>query len=378
MPSFVQQRRVIQLAPAALQGWPGSGYWKDFQGRRILLEQLGVSTQFGWYDVQDLTGALAQVDDLTTDVIIEYSTCPALISAIRQVHKQVRVHVRAHNAEALQHWHRVQPSLWPTVDNLRKWYGTARMAVQDRRCAALADTLLSISAWDLRHYWERLLPGGRCKCLPYFSPWPSLRPETRPLPWKAREHQVVCMPGGLDRLTRQQTELFGYLAKALRDSEPGNAPRCAMTNYSGDALADASFVSSLGKIDDPWGLLCRSKGVAVLTDLGFGAKTTLFDGLAAGCRLFVHKGLIPRLPAAIQPHCSAIDPADWNASATLVRSQLESPPAGKDIAHSQLQAEAVDVMSSVLNLTDDMHIQSRTGDGLAAHRILHAVEEELA
>ncbi len=100
------------------------------------------------------------------------------------------------------------------LENLRRAYGAARLAMQDRRAAKAADSLLGISRYDAEHYWSRLVSRKRLIDLPYFSPWPELRPHVCPQPWMHRKNQIICMPGGWDRLSQQQRTHFMALAEA--------------------------------------------------------------------------------------------------------------------------------------------------------------------
>ncbi len=57
-PQQVSQRLVIQqFASRDLDGWYGAGYWKDFEGRRLLSEELGFPFVRTWFDSEDLPAA---------------------------------------------------------------------------------------------------------------------------------------------------------------------------------------------------------------------------------------------------------------------------------------------------------------------------------
>jgi hypothetical protein len=60
---------------------------------------------------------------------------------------------------------------------------------------------------------------------------------------------------------------------------------------------------------EPWDLLCQSRAMAVLTPLGFGFKTTVVDGLAAGCHVIIHPKLADRLPQQVKQLCLICDPS---------------------------------------------------------------------
>jgi hypothetical protein len=86
--------------------------------------------------------------------------------------------------------------------------------------------------------------------------------------------------------------------------------------------------------------------VAVLTDLGFGLKTTVIDALSAGCHVIVKPGLWRRLPEAIQEYCHPCIPDDPRSVAeTLMR--VDQSPGWGDINRG-LEDEAVRVLRGVL------------------------------
>jgi hypothetical protein len=308
---------VQQFAAKALQGWYGAGYWKDFEGRRLLCEQLGIPFLRTWFDPDDIASAVGMVSPATTDVIVEYSVYPELLQALRHCHPQLKLHVRAHNAEALQHLHRTPPSFLPTRKNAKIVYGALNLARRDRQSASLADTVLGISEYDNRHYWRRLVAAKKLYTVPYFSPWPELRPQVRSGS-SLRENRILCMPGGYDRLSQQQRNIFFELAEVVQNVGGESAPDFMITDYSVERFPSPSHIKVLGQIEEPWDLMCHSKGLAVLTDLGFGAKTTIPDAVTAGCLVLVHAGLVPRIPSELQSRIVAVDPSKLDVAARLI------------------------------------------------------------
>lgn len=310
--------QVQQFASQALQGWYGAGYWKDFEGRRLLCEELGVPFIRTWFDPADLNAAVEMVLPETTDVILEYSVYPRLLVELRRDRPDLRLHIRAHNAEALQHLHRLPISIWPSLVNARRAYGAMRLALQDRQAAKAADSVLGISRFDQAHYWSRL---ARKSCLidaPYFSPWPELRPHTVPIEWRQKKNQVICMPGGWDRLSQQQRSNFIALAESVFASKLSATPEFLLTDYTREGMPLSHAVRMLGSIEEPWDLLCESKALAVLTDLGYGMKTTVVDAIAAGCIVFVLPGLMARLPENVRACCVPLNPGHHRASQILI------------------------------------------------------------
>ena len=95
----------------------------------------------------------------------------------------------------------------------------------------------------------------------------------------------------------------------------------------------------MGKVDEPWDLLARTKAVALITRLGFGMKTTIVDALAAGCNVLIHAGLAKRLPSEIRAACIVVDPESRDSVRSALR-RAEQQPVSQDV-NGQLRAAAL-------------------------------------
>ena len=105
-------------------------------------------------------------------------------------------------------------------------------------------------------------------------------------------------------------------------------------------------VEILRQCDEPWDLLCEVRALAVLTHLGFGFKTTIVDGLAAGCHVIVHPRLAPRLPKDIADLCIVCDPANDAHMARLAHT-LSMRPAYHDV-NRLLRERALAVLRTIV------------------------------
>jgi hypothetical protein len=98
---------------------------------------------------------------------------------------------------------------------------------------------------------------------------------------------------------------------------------------------------------DPWLELCRARAVALLTPLGFGTKTTVVDGLAAGCHVLVHPVLHRRLARSEREACTPLDPARPGAPDRLA--DLLAAPPRHTWRNSARADEAFSVLAGVLS-----------------------------
>jgi hypothetical protein len=316
---------ALHLVPAYAERLYGAGHWKACQAMTLSLKDLRRSAVTCIQESEDGSD-LPSFDGFGGDVIVEYSRSPEMVADVRRRWPRARVHVRAINAEAWQHVHRVG-GLGPTLRSARTLYAVCRLLERDSRCRRLSATILSISEWDATHYWSWLPGAAPVLDVPYFSPWPDLRPSVQPRPWNERDSSIVCLPGAWDAIGRASAEGFYALARLLSAFLPGWRYR-----ISAGVLEDVRpevpppGLELMTDLSEPWDLLCGTKAVAVLTPLGFGAKTTIYDALAAGCRVLVHPALAKRLPDAARRQCIVVDPEHPEAEALADLLRREFPP----------------------------------------------------
>ncbi len=312
----VSGKTVLVAVPTGILSQYGAGNWKDIQGQLLLLEDLGVPFRVHEFDDYDQATIIDQCTPDITDLIIHYTRWPEVISAVRQKRPAVSIHVRAHNAEAWQYWHRASFSWVPNYRNLRTVYGVVRLWWRDMQCRIRADTILGISPWDNRHYWQRMLGKATVADQTYYCPWPRLVPDILPLPWHSRDRTIICMPAGRDALGRSMITGLQQMASAEPAGSADSRWRICLSrgslrnpdDPSANQQTESGFELLAGDVH-PWRLLCTNRAVAVLTPLGFGMKTTVVDALAAGCHVLVHPVLGRRLPPEVRDNCIIVDPA---------------------------------------------------------------------
>lgn len=319
---------ILHLTPRAVETLYGAGNWKAAQALRLLLRESGVDYEVRVFD-GDRPDAAGMVGPEVTDVIMEYTRWPQLLRGLRSSVPGVRIHARAVNAEALQHAHRTLcPPQW-RPSPVRALYGVFRLLRCDVQFRRGCDTILGISAWDNRHYWRHMPGRARILDVPYFCPWPDIRLAVHPMPWHDRTSTVACLAGARDPVGQSAMGGFLALAAVLRREEAFRdwqfvASAGVYPGKAAEVLPD--YVQREANLVEPWDLLCRCKVIAMLTPLGFGFKTTVADGLAAGCHVVVHPRQHRRLPAALASHVQVWDPAHGAVPRELMGRWLQEPP----------------------------------------------------
>lgn len=315
VPGFINQKEY------------GAGNWKAVESSRIALRRAGMLVHEIIIDPKDPLSSLGHALPSASHILVEYSSWPDLLLRLRKDQPGIKVHVRTHNAEAFQHYHRAREGRKRDYMNISLWRKFLQIMWRDTRCRRAADTLLGISEWDDAHYWKFLPGKGRIQYLPYYSPWPYLRPQVDVLPWNSRNQVMVSMGGNFDPSGMANVRCYDGLAKALASFSPDKW-NCQLTWWSqwNQKVPKVSrHVEIVRECQEPWDLLCQSRVLAVLTPLGFGFKTTIIDGLAAGCHVIVHPAIAERLPREVRDLCILFNPEE-DTDVSHLDQKLSKPP----------------------------------------------------
>lgn len=338
---------IIHAVPSFINAAEyGAGNWKAVEANQLALHGAGLPFRAVRFDWENPPTLIQEVTSDTRHLLVEYSAFPDLMMQLRRNHPRTGLHVRAHNAEAYQHFHRAMGNGLRDYANPRLWLRGLQLSWRDVRCRRAADTVFGISEWDIANYW-RWLPGrARIRYLPYFSPWPYLRPEVEPQVWDRRQPAVVSMGGNFDPSGMANVANLDTMARKLSPTL-GAGWSFSLTWWSQwhQRVPEVSeHVEVLRDCREPWDLLCQVRALAVLTPLGFGLKTTVVDGLAAGCHVIVHSRLANRLPHQVRQLCLTYDPSRDEDVDRLVDA-LSRPPKSHTL-NQQLRDRAVEVLRS--------------------------------
>lgn len=334
------------VVPCAREGARGAGQWKDLQGIRIVLDRLGSQWSEFRFDERNMEALIARIGQAHDTVIWYYSFWPEQMELLKDRCPQVRLVLRTVNAEALQHWTRAEKD-WRRWRGLpRDLYGFLRLLHRDRRCCRAADVLAGISPWDDDHYWRRLAGREKVATVPYASPWPVLLPSVKPMAWDARAQTIACLPGMRDPIGQGHVAGFAALAR--------NPALAGWRFVASDGFMDASRdgwpanVERLGRIEEPYAVLCTVKAVALLSPLGFGCKTTVADAAAAGCQVLIHPRQHARLSREEQSGSIPLDPGSAAPVARAVERLSHGPAPGAEVAQRAQLERSLEAWKGVL------------------------------
>jgi hypothetical protein len=185
--------------------------------------------------------------------------------------------------------------------------------------------------------------------LPYFCPWPQLRPEVKLPRWEDRRPAILSMGGNFDPSGIANFNHFDLMSGQLsiRMQEPWSYLLTWWSQWHEAVPQVSAHIEIERNCEQPWDLLCETRALAVLTHLGFGFKTTVVDGLAAGCHVIVHPRLAERLPKEVSALCLLCDPHKEGDVARLATA-LAKPPARHRL-NEDLCQRAADTLKASLS-----------------------------
>jgi hypothetical protein len=165
-----------------------------------------------------------------------------------------------------------------------------------------------------------------------------------PQAWEGRQPVIVSMGGNFDPSGLLNVANLNRMAAKLPaiSNKPWRFQLTWWSQWHQRVPNVHANVEILRNCEEPWDLLCQVQALAVLTHLGFGFKTTIVDGLAAGCHVIVHPKLANRLPPEITELCLVCDPSKDQQIARLATA-LSTPPRQLDI-NRKLRNLAVEVL----------------------------------
>jgi len=342
---------VIHIIPSGVFTNTYQGSYKDTISRVRFFESSDGNYQQVRLDNDDATAVLPRADEESDPTfLIEYTSFPATVKAIRKRYPSAFIAVRSHNLEPLQHFD--NHGWWPSGKGpLWMAYGMFRLFRGDLAVKRFANVIYSISEWENRVYWNRLPGRARVEWLPYYCPdhlvperYSSAESLTTPIAAAPERKIIACLP--TSQKNRKSWDLatrFLALAKSVKTAGDVDY-EFVMTGRLADwGLPASPFVSWAGMVDDLPALLKRTKAVCLLSPLGYGFKTTIADAIAHGCYVLAHPALARRCPEILLP---AIIPLDTARTETmqLAMERLELPCSGsgindmlREVNHSMLE-----------------------------------------
>lgn len=316
------QAKIVHMIPRGVLENTYHGSFKDVISRVRLFGRCQAD-----YGQVILTGdepesLHSQWDDWEkSSFLIEYSYYPKIVRALRKRFPESFIAVRSHNIEPLQHLH--NHGWWPSKGPFWVGYGMARLFWGDLLVKRHANVIYSISDWERTRYWQRLPGGASVEWLPYYCPEHLISTDaTAP----CERNRVVCMPTSVKsrksldlvkrfisfaELAKKQESPYEFLITGNLDSWP--APQSSAVRYT-------------GMIDDLGPFLSAARAVCILSDLGYGFKTTIADALANGTAVVVHDALQHRFASMLGEAIIGVDVTDPESVArTLVRLSGDQP-----------------------------------------------------
>jgi len=288
-------------------------------------------------------------------IFIEYLLYPELMEYFRDRYPNAKIMVRGHNAEIL---HRIDTmyAIWLTSGDLplrerikalrvRKQLRTIRRYLDDElRCARLADHVVSISDWETKHYWPRVVGAHKTTTVPYFVPSEI----AREYPSIERSRRVVALSSvGPGPLVLHALQNFKRLVDVTADRLPGWT-FAATGGFDAVDVLKHKHINFVGTVEDPIDELRGAAAMALLSPLGYGFKTKIMDAVTARAFTLLPKGLMKRVPEELRPYCILVDPADPKSFVRGAEQALADWPGGDP--NGQLRRRAFRAMDEIVGI----------------------------
>jgi hypothetical protein len=296
---------IVHIVPEGVFKYQWHGSYKDTISRIEFFRSTGRDYRQWISKEDDVASILDQMDSSeASDFVIEYSNLPRITKALRERFPSSKIVVRSHNLEALQHFdnHGLRPKgkgfFWLA-------YGMSRMLMGDITIKRHASSIWSISDWEKRAYWDRLPGRAEVAWLPYHCP-NHLMPTSNVC--SEGRNRIVCMPTSvLNRKSWDLVARFIDLAEFLQPHLGDRFEFLITGDLSGWKLPHSPAVRLTGMLDDLPAFLKTVRAVAMLSDLGYGFKTTICDSIAHGASILAHPTMRTRCPDILKPAILAVD-----------------------------------------------------------------------
>ena len=289
------------------------GSTKDIRGRTEFLTTAGIEYDELAINQDNAPDAavLAAFTDMPIDkyetVIFEHSIFPKSIQYLNANCPQLNILFRGHNAECYHRLHYALGAIkYGSLRDSLKWFKESlKKYREDARCARFADYVLSITAWESEHYWPKFTNADKVITAPFYLTdfyLGEIQNQSQP-----RSNRCLCL---------MSTFIGPFLYDALHHYQKlVSKCRRFLPGWDFDVTGKipkkwrnrAPDINYLGLVDSPLDILCASRAMCVLSDLGYGFKTKILEAIMCGCYVLVPEKLFRRLPGEIKPFCKIVD-----------------------------------------------------------------------
>lgn len=328
---------IIHIIPSAVFINTYHGSYKDVISRVRYFETFGLPYRQIRLKRDDPALVLDTLKDVSEPaVLIEYCSFPHTLKALRRQFLTSPIGVRAHNIEPLQHLD--NHGCWPARGPLWLVFGMMRLFRDDLLMKRHATAIYSISDWENGVYWERLPGRARVEWLPYFCPDHLIEDQVTST---VERRRIVCLP-----TSQKNRKSWDLVARFITFAERMKAITGDQYDFliTGDladwGLPPSRDVQFTGMIDDLQSFLQTIKAVAMLSNKGYGFKTTVADAIANGAMVLAHPGLAARCPKMLQSSIIAVnidDEADIASTSYRLQTMQGDPELNRHLRDNSLK-----------------------------------------
>ena len=319
--------QVVHVIPESVFANQWHGSYKDTISRIQFLQKNAPSYTQIIVGNDDPSTVRAQYHgDSSASFLIEYTTLPNIVRSLRRRHPDAFIAIRSHNLEALQHFDNHGLIANP-LGLARLAYGMGRLLTNDLIVKHFGSAIWSISEWENRVYWQHLPGKASISWMPYCCP-DFLMPNGAS-PTKDRR-MIACVPTSQkNRKSWHLVTQFIEFAEAFGKEIGAKYEFVVTGDLDGWRLPRSSHITFTGMVSDLRSFLSGVRAVALLSDLGYGFKTTIGDAIAHDAVVLASSVLYRRCPRLLQPAIFPI--ASKNPDWRLLHDSLESTINGYEL-----------------------------------------------
>lgn len=340
--------RVLHLVPLKFVS-PDTkflGSTKDISSRLQYFKDRGIPVDLMPHNPKEpiMLEALRQVTlDEYTHILIEKGNHAKVMKYLRRQAPQAEIWFRGHNAELPHRIDYIKAAIHSAPDrkNMKRHIeNIAIYGMRDFHSARLADRVLAICDFEVKHYWNRMGLRKRAVNVPFFLTEEYVSTEKLDV---QKEQLCICFtsshPGPV---TNNAVQKFFGVLRAVK-GKTGNWKFVVSGRLSPELNEEAKALGvEIRWFETPGHALAAAKAMVILSDYGRGFKTKLLEALAYKTFIISSPGLYERLPQEILPYCLSVNPRKPDTFLAALEKCRADFPAGdpneklKEVAYRNL------------------------------------------
>ena len=256
---------------------------------------------------------LSKIDlDQFSAVLFEHTRWPRSIDFVKANFPNIRVIVRAHNAEFFHALDKIfafvllndsRISIRKIIIILKMLLDTLKSLYLDYKCANLCDIVFSCNETESRDYWKYLAPSTKIISVNTYTDSIFILKKIKHKKSKSDKIQILFVGSILPTYFNDHT--LKILSKEISLADTQLAKKCNIKvtgKFSHDYFVANQKLQILGVVQDPYVEMNNADIIIILSPYGRGIKTRIYEALYLNKVVIVNKKIFERLPELLKKH----------------------------------------------------------------------------